>query len=212
MTFPIYILRTLCHFQEKKVDNSTLSTVQVSRQQKNENFSLWNSQVFSFAHFFYLIPRLIIYFYFLILITGSDSNLTLVLQHNELKNVNYVVLRGALVEVSVIQILSLFKSYCWFWFWSCHLTLRDRNQESFSPQHPAILHSGIKTNNHFYPITLLSYSPGPKPRIISTPTHCYLTLCDRNQESFLPQHTVTLHPRTKTKNACHPNTLLSNTL
>ena len=31
VTFPIYILRTLCHFYKKKLDNSTLSTVQVSK-------------------------------------------------------------------------------------------------------------------------------------------------------------------------------------
>ena len=39
--------------------------------------------------------------------TGSASNLTLklVLHHDELKNVNHVVLCGALVEVSRIQIL-----------------------------------------------------------------------------------------------------------
>ena len=47
------------------------------------------------------------YFYFLILMTGSASNLTLmlVLHHDEHKNVNHVVIRGALVEVSGIQIL-----------------------------------------------------------------------------------------------------------
>ena len=46
---------------------------------------------------------LIIYFYFLILMTVSASNLTLklVLHHDELKNVNHVFL----VEVSEIQIL-----------------------------------------------------------------------------------------------------------
>ena len=39
--------------------------------------------------------------------TGSASNLTLklVLHHDELKNVNHIVLFGALVDVSGIQIL-----------------------------------------------------------------------------------------------------------
>ena len=39
--------------------------------------------------------------------TGSASNLTLklLLHHDELKNVNHVVARGALVEVSGIQII-----------------------------------------------------------------------------------------------------------
>ena len=62
---------------------------------------------FSFANLFYLIPRLIIYFYFLIMMTGSALNLTLklVLHHDELKNVNHAFLRGALLEVSGIQIL-----------------------------------------------------------------------------------------------------------
>ena len=56
---------------------------------------------------FHLITGLIIYFYFLILMTGSASNLTLnlVLHHDKLKNLNRVVLRGALVEVSGIQML-----------------------------------------------------------------------------------------------------------
>ena len=62
---------------------------------------------FSFANLFYFIPRLIIHLYFLILMTGSASNLTLklVLHHDELKNVNHLVLLGTLVEVSGIQIL-----------------------------------------------------------------------------------------------------------
>ena len=62
---------------------------------------------FSFANLFYLIIRLIIYFYFLILMTGRASNLTLklVLHHDELKNVNHVVIRSTLAEVSGIQLL-----------------------------------------------------------------------------------------------------------
>ena len=55
---------------------------------------------FSFANLIFLIPRFIIYFNFLILMTGRASYLTLklVLHHDELKNVNHVVLRGALVD------------------------------------------------------------------------------------------------------------------
>ena len=58
-----------------------------------------------FAKLFYLIPGSIIYFNFLILMTGSTSNLTLklVLHHEELKNVNHAVLRGALVEALHLQ-------------------------------------------------------------------------------------------------------------
>ena len=47
--------------------------------------------------------------------TGSASNLTLklVMHHNELKNVNYVVLRGALVEVSNHILLDWIGSKSW---------------------------------------------------------------------------------------------------
>ena len=132
LAFPRYILRTLCHFYEKNVDNSTLSKVQVSRYSwfhKKAYFQCtliqWRLSIYpwaprqlkvfffheipgsrkmkilvyawnfkSFYPLFYLIPRLIIYFYFLILMTGCASNLTvkLVLHHDKLKNVNHVVL------------------------------------------------------------------------------------------------------------------------
>ena len=62
-------------------------------------------QTFPFALFFLIDPQINNLFYFLILITGSASNLIfrLVLRHAELKNVNHGVHRGALVEVSGTQ-------------------------------------------------------------------------------------------------------------
>ena len=56
--------------------------------------------------------------------TESASNLTikLVMQHDELKHVNHVVIRGALLEVVGSQI-----QFQWFWLKKfVHLPLNDR--------------------------------------------------------------------------------------
>ena len=60
---------------------------------------------FLIANLFHLILINYLFILIIILMTGSALTLKLVLQHDELKNVNHVVLRGALVEVSGIQIL-----------------------------------------------------------------------------------------------------------
>ena len=59
---------------------------------------------FFFCLFVLLDPQIN---YLVLFFNSDDSNLTLklMLHHDELKNVNHVVLRGALVEVSGIQIL-----------------------------------------------------------------------------------------------------------
>ena len=60
---------------------------------------------FLIANLFHLILINYLFILIIILMTGSALTLKLVLHHDELKNVNHVVLRGALVEVSGIQIL-----------------------------------------------------------------------------------------------------------
>ena len=101
VTFPIYILRTLCHFYHTK------NVEQYSKGQqviKNANFSFQNFLFFSLAKLFYLFCRLIICFWFLVLMIGSVKFcLKVVMRHDDLGNVNHGVLLDVLVEKNYIK-------------------------------------------------------------------------------------------------------------
>ena len=102
VTFPRYILGTLCHL----IFLTTVHWVQY-RLAGSRKINFFLSIIFfSFAYLIYLFPKLDIYFYFLILMTGSASNMTLklVVLHDELESVKHGVLRDALVEVSGTQV------------------------------------------------------------------------------------------------------------
>ena len=101
VTFPSYILGMLCHL----IFLTTVHWVQYRLAGRKIKI-FYRFTFFSFAYLIYLIPKLIIYFYFLILMTGSASNLTLklVVLHDELESVKHGVLHDTLVEVSGTQV------------------------------------------------------------------------------------------------------------
>ena len=66
---------------------------------------------FLIANLFHLILINYLFILIIILMTGSALTLKLVLHHDELKNVNHVVLRGALVEQTSPTLV--FKKFLW---------------------------------------------------------------------------------------------------
>ena len=105
MTFPRYILRTLCRLYQKILAVCTVLVQYWLAGSKKWKFEFM--EIYNFANLFFLVPRLIICLYFWFLMTGSALNLALklVVLHVELENVKHGVLRDALVEVSETQIL-----------------------------------------------------------------------------------------------------------